>query len=162
MRMSKGKLFNMKKTLFFTVLLFLLSCGCTLSAQNINRMVRELESPGAGSSGQVKVTHHGDVSETLNALQGNGQSGTIRGYRIRIFFDNSQSARELAYSTQSRFNTLFPDTPTYISYEAPYFKVSVGNCLTQEEAIILWGKVKGDFDRAFVIREDISIAEFTK
>ena len=34
-------------------------------------------------------------------------------------------------------------------YENPYFRVTVGNCLTLEEAIILKGRVSGTFPKAF-------------
>lgn len=59
-----------------------------------------------------------------------------------------------------RFREIYPDIPAYLSYENPYFKVTVGNCLTSEEAIILLGKIRDAFDRAFLVREEISLSLF--
>jgi hypothetical protein len=44
-------------------------------------------------------------------------------------------------------------------YENPYFKVTVGNCLTEEEAIILKGRILSTFPKAFVKNEEFSIAD---
>ena len=82
------------------------------------------------------------------------------GYRVRIFLDNGQNARSSALAAKARFNEIYPDIPAYWKYEAPYFSVSVGNCLTSEEAIILWGKINSAFDQAFIIRTDIPLSLF--
>ena len=88
-------------------------------------------------------------------------SGTkIPGYRVRIFLDNGQNARASANGAIARFREIYPDIPAYLSYENPYFKVTVGNCLTSEEAIILLGKIRDAFDRAFLVREEISLSLF--
>ena len=42
-----------------------------------------------------------------------------------------------------------------MGYDIPYFKVSVGNCLTPEEAIILKERVSATFPKAFVKREEL-------
>ena len=44
-------------------------------------------------------------------------------------------------------------------YELPNFKVMVGYFLTSEEALVLWGKIKGEFERALVIRADITLED---
>ena len=75
---------------------------------------------------------------------------------------NSQSARRDAVTAQENFSSLFPQEQSYLTYENPYFKVAVGNCTTQEEAIILLGRVRGSFPKAFIMRESIDIGEFTR
>ena len=47
----------------------------------------------------------------------------------------------------------------YVTYENPYFKVSVGNCTTQEEALVLLEDVKRYFPKAFIMRENIPLEE---
>ena len=43
---------------------------------------------------------------------------------------------------------------------AAYFRVTVGNCLTLEEAIILKGRVSGTFPKAFPKSEPLSLRDF--
>ena len=86
----------------------------------------------------------------------------VNGYRIVIFMSNSQTARRDAVAAQENFTALFPQEQSYLSYENPYFKVAVGNCTTKEEAIILLGRLRGTFPKAFIMHENIDIAEFTR
>lgn len=109
----------------------------------------------------VQVTEQGDaatiVSNNLEAPQ-----KAINGYRIVIFMSNSQTARRDAIAAQENFSLLFPQEQSYLSYENPYFKVAVGNCTCQEEAIILLGRLRGTFPKAFIMRESINVGEFTR
>ena len=47
-------------------------------------------------------------------------------------------------------------------YDTPYFKVTVGDCLTAEEAIVLKGKVSATFPKAFVKNEEVSLADLLR
>ena len=68
----------------------------------------------------------------------------FKGYRIGIFFDNGAEPGQCVAAKQT-FETAFPDIPVYLVYENPYFKVSAGNCVTSEEAIVLLGKIRSQF-----------------
>lgn len=109
----------------------------------------------------VQITEYGDAATIVD---GNLKTSpkAINGYRIVIFMSNTQSARRDAVATQENFAALFPQERHYLSYENPYFKVAVGNCTTQEEAIILLGRLRGSFPKAFIMRENIEIGEFTR
>ena len=41
-------------------------------------------------------------------------------------------------------------------YESPWFSVSVGNCLSAEEAVILKGRVAQTFPKAFLKNETLA------
>lgn len=86
----------------------------------------------------------------------------VNGYRIVIFMSNHQTARRDALAAQENCAALFPGEQSYLTYENPYFKVAVGNCTSQEEAIILLGRLRGTFPKAFIMRENINIGEFTR
>ncbi len=79
----------------------------------------------------------------------------INGYRVRIFFDNKQTARTESEKTLKKFEQMFPDILAYRTYTNPYFKVTVGDCRTKSEAMVLLGRVKKDFPSAFVVKENI-------
>lgn len=87
---------------------------------------------------------------------------SVNGYRIVIFMNNTQSARRDALAVQESFAQLYPTESSYLSYDNPYFKVTVGNYSSQEEATILLGKIRRSFPKAFIMRESIPTVEFTK
>ena len=73
----------------------------------------------------------------------------------------SQAMRE-ALAAKQTFETAFPDIPVYLVYENPYFKVSAGNCVTSEEAIVLLGKIRSQFPEAYLMREDLTVADLIR
>lgn len=107
----------------------------------------------------VEVREHGDAGAAVTAAAATAERTTVKGYRVGIFYDNSQDARSLAAEAEESFVQSFPDIPVYKDYRNPYFIVSVGNCLSSEEATVLWGRVKSLFPKAHITRTDIPIAE---
>ena len=109
----------------------------------------------------VEVLEVGDAA-TIVEQNLRQEPKAVNGYRIVIFMSNSQTARRDAVAAQENFTTLFPNEQSYLSYENPYFKVAVGNCTSQDEAIILLGRLRHTFPKAFIVRESINISEFTR
>ena len=93
------------------------------------------------------------IRSSLNALVDRNSGTLYNGFRIRIFIDSSRSAREKSLSEMRRFNELYPSVMAYRSYDAPNFKVSVGNFRNRVEAEAFLRKVKSSFPDAFVVRE---------
>ncbi|WP_165958115.1 SPOR domain-containing protein [Segetibacter sp. 3557_3] len=59
------------------------------------------------------------------------RSGKIRGYRIQVI---NTSKREEANTVKAEMLRRFPDEKTYLLYQAPHFRVRVGNFLKQRDA----------------------------
>lgn len=84
---------------------------------------------------------------------------TISGYRVRIFFDNKQTARVESENALKKFEKMFPEILAYRTYANPYFKVTVGDCRTKSEAMALLGRIRKAFPSAFVVKENISFPD---
>ena len=57
------------------------------------------------------------------------------GYRIQVFSDrNQRTAKGEALSKERNIKASFPDMGTYISYDAPSWRLRVGDFRTREEA----------------------------
>lgn len=109
----------------------------------------------------INIVENGDAAPIVDANL-KGQTKWVSGYRIVIFMNMTPSARRDAVAAQESFSTLFPNEHTYLFYENPYFKVTVGNCTSQEEALILLGKIRHAFPKAFIMRENIPISELSR
>ena len=88
------------------------------------------------------------------ADKGGATSASSNGYRIQIF---SGSNRKAAYSAQSKFQTKFPETHTYLSYRDPNFKVKVGDFRSRLEAEKMIEEMKPAFGGLFIISEKINL-----
>ena len=73
------------------------------------------------------------------------------GYRIQVYSGNNQrTSKEEASSLQKKIKELSPGNETYIEFIAPFWKLSVGDFPTFEEASI----IKRDLHKAFPQRKN--------
>ena len=106
-------------------------------------------------SSEVAVDQSSVVEESMRNHIASNVNRTISGYRVRIFFDNKQTARQESELTHKRCSELYHDVVAYRTYTNPYFKVTVGDCRTKSEAMALLARIKKDFPSAFVVKENI-------
>ena len=158
---------------FSIVSVLFLILGGNVSAQNIDSLKSIVEplplmtydslkvqmEQGGDTMGVVKIFESGMLNRNLSEQVVRDGKQIITVSRISIFFDNSQNARADANETLLKFNELFPDILADMSHENPYFKVSVGICISTDEALILLNKLRAEFPKAFIVRERISVEE---
>ncbi len=109
----------------------------------------------SGDDADVNVRQSDNMLASMRQHIESNSKRTIPGYRVRIFFDNKQTARTESENTLKKFNGLFPDVMAYRIYVNPYFKVTVGDFRTKSEAMALLTRIKGAFPSAFVVKENI-------
>ncbi|HYX09984.1 MAG TPA: hypothetical protein VE912_24875 [Bacteroidales bacterium] len=129
--------------------------GQTPVYQNYTDFIRQLQEDHFP---QGKVTIHQD--ERINLLvykhieQRKKEQG-VPGYRIRIFSNSGQSARQNALQEKSRFMKDFPDINSYLIYDSPNFKIYVGDFRTKSQAIKAYKRIVQEFPYAFIINDQI-------
>lgn len=106
--------------------------------------------------GNVNIDQSPMVEKSVRSHVSANKERTLSGYRVRIFFDNRQTARTESEETLKRFQTLHRDVPAYRTYANPYFKVTVGDFRTKSEAMELLARIRSEFPSAFVVKESIS------
>lgn len=104
----------------------------------------------------VKINQTGEVRDAMRRHVSENGTRTMSGYRVRIFFDNKQTARVESEETLKRFESMYHDVVAYRTYANPYFKVTVGDFRTKSEAMELLERIKHEFPSAFVVKENIS------
>ena len=117
-----------------------------------------------GTAGGAKVNVHQTdvVKEAMGRHVAANSSRELSGYRVRIFFDNKQTARVESEETLKRFESMYHDVVAYRSYANPYFKVTVGDFRTKSEAFRLLERIRHEFPSAFVVKESISFPVIDK
>lgn len=116
----------------------------------------ELPSKSKGNAADVRVHQSSFISDAMREHIESNSSKQLSGYRVRIFFDNKQSARVDSETVMNKFEELYPSTASYRSYVNPYFKVTVGDFRTRSEAMQFLRMVSKDFPSAFIVRENIN------
>ena len=108
-----------------------------------------------GDEADVEIYQSQTVANSLREQVASNSKRQINGYRVRIFFDNRQSARVESEATLERFENMYHGVKAYRTYANPYFKVTVGDFRTKSEAMELLSRIKSEFPSAFVVKENI-------
>lgn len=116
----------------------------------------EMPSKFKGDAGDVNVLQNDALASAMAEHSVSNRSKALTGYRVRIFFDNKQTARAESEACLKRFEEQWHDFPAYRSYVNPYFKVTVGDFRTRSEAMQLLQKLRPSFPAAFIVKETIN------
>ncbi|MDR0836256.1 MAG: SPOR domain-containing protein [Tannerella sp.] len=95
-------------------------------------------------------------SNNIDVLDGKTYLKT-RGYRVQFYSGNDQrKSRGQAESLQEQLKKMYPDLQTYVRFNAPFWKLHVGNYRSWEEASQMLRTLRKDFPQ---IKNEIYIIE---
>ena len=105
--------------------------------------------------GKVTVNQPQEFEQAYRTYVSGNNDRKRNGYRIRLFFDNKQTARVESEELEKAFQLQFPQIPTYRSYTNPFFKVVVGDYRTKSDAIRELKNILPYYPKAIVVKENI-------
>ena len=159
----------MKRFLPHKFLLIILTgiCGFSfISAQNPYFSIFDMFDKMPGKGEGTVIIHQ---PESLKMLVGtridsdnvdmvNGKTYLItKGYRVQVYSGNDQrKSKDYAFYMQDQLRKKYPDIQTYVTYNAPFWKLHVGNYHSYEEASDMLRKLRQDFPQ---IKNEIYIVE---
>ena len=130
----------------------------TIQAQNetsVNTytIIDELESNTSSSQGEIRIHSDPKITallgfpvEEVSVSTGKSEYLRMPGFRIHVFMGNNpRQSRSEAFSKEKQIKEVFPDLSTYVTYEAPNWKLLVGDFMTKEEAVVF----KQNLQKAF-------------
>lgn len=158
----------------FILTLFIIFSG-VLRAQsenpddNVSTIFDTLQEPGIGK-GDVVIHQSNAIREMIGAhLHGANVETSeeesvlkIPGFRTQVFSGNNQrQSKDEAFNKEKEINEMFPEVPTYVSYNAPFWRLRVGDFRTHEEAYHLMRQLKQAFPsygkEMYIVQEEIRL-----
>lgn len=131
----------MKRWIFFTGILM----AFTANAQD--------------EEGKVTVHAEAAVEEFLQTRQLQfAADSSVNGYRIQIFISTD---RKQAMAEEEKFRNTFPGIPLYMKYDAPNFKLRVGDYNNKLEAQYLYKLLSTDYPRLFLVPDRVYPLNFS-
>jgi hypothetical protein len=85
----------------------------------------------------------------------NYASPGIDGYRVQVFSDAGNNAKDRAAAILQEFEVAFPGVPVYLTYQQPNFKVRAGDFRFKAEARKLQKTIQTNFPGSFIVRDFI-------
>lgn len=110
-----------------------------------------------GMTARVVVTETSDAAAAVARSASRRDEAGFNGYRVGLYSGNDSRAQENSLAAKETFEREFPDINVYWVYDNPYFKVTAGDCLTEEEAVMLLARVRRLFPKAYVVRAAMTI-----
>ena len=149
---------------FLVIFLFVLLPCLTLRAQEyrvengsaqvdstlMGRSILSVLGPG------VTVNQSRTMRSALDSYVSNNAAKKLSGFRIRVYFDNGQSARTRSESIARSISNAFPGIGVYRTFESPNFKVCVGDFRTKDEALKVYHALKATYPTAIILKETIN------
>lgn len=125
--------------------IFLLTCSFVL--QPVFSQIDESEKNDTLKSGFAKISekvdsksgevifHQDKRIESMMVENVSTSAAFANGFRVQVFSSNAHSAaKDQAFKLEQTLNENFPDYKVYVTYSSPFWKVRIGDFLTQQDA----------------------------
>lgn len=104
-----------------------------------------------------RVTHDKALDSLIQKRLAYYKDHPTQGYSVLFFSASGNHSGVAAEQANELFQFLYPETPTYLSYDAPYYKLKAGNFRTRLEASAFLARIQSDYPNAFVVRDVLDI-----
>ena len=104
----------------------------------------------------VTVNQSRTMRSALDSYVSNNAAKKLTGYRIRVYFDNGQNARNRSEAIARSISGTYPGIGVYRTFESPNFKVTVGDFRTKDDALKVFHSLKAAYPTAIILRETIN------
>lgn len=146
--------------------ILVISFVCFTSTLRSQDIFSRLTDDEAGQ-GVVEVVQDEQIKRLVGVstvVDSTGESQYIssQGYRIQVFSGNKQrTSKDEAFDKEKKLVTEYPDQPTYVTFNSPFWKLRLGDFRTFEEADDMLRDMRRKFPtfakEMFVVREEIKI-----
>lgn len=103
-----------------------------------------------------KVLQSDSLAKAMRIQLDKNRGRRTQGYRIRIYFDNSQNARAVSEQIVDTFKVHYPEVPVFRIYDNPYFKVTVGEFRSRSDAMRFMEAIRKEYPTVFLVKESFS------
>lgn len=114
------------------------------------------------SGGNVTITQPNWLRNLVGKTIFHTARASVRtGYRIQVYTSNMRGAKQEAYRLASRVRGAAPELSAYVTYSAPFWRLSVGDYGSRQEAQQQLNALRASHPRlmreAYIVREKVRI-----
>ncbi len=108
-------------------------------------------SEGSGQGSLSIVQDPGIAKLVAIHIDASSRSKVIDGFRIQLYLGSNNNAKNEATQVKTRLLSLFPNERPHVIYEAPFWRVQVGDFRSKNEALSLYKKLKPEFPSCYAV-----------
>ncbi len=128
-----------------------------VNAQNksAQELFEKVTSHNGSNNGFVEIIQPVEIEDLVGIhLDMNKRAGGIDGFRIQLYLGSSNYAKKEASEVKAKVLSLFQDEKIYMMYEAPFWRVQVGDFRSKSESLELYRKLKKEFPSCYPVPVD--------
>lgn len=104
--------------------------------------------------GIVKVDSPAQVESFMTGMKTTEYTPT--GFRVQLTSESGQGSQAMADDVKARFITNYKNVNAYLTWEAPNFKIRVGDFRTKFEASMFWKQIQAEFPNSYIVEDKIN------
>jgi hypothetical protein len=131
----------------FILLFLLVGMGVSAQSDTLAHYVRD-------GKGAVKMITGASVDGFMTAMK--TAEYTPAGFRVQLTSESGQGSQARANDVKARFMSNYKHVNTYLVWEAPNFKIRVGDFRSKFEAAMFWKQIQADFPNSYVVEDKIN------
>ncbi|MCC8154446.1 MAG: SPOR domain-containing protein [Tannerellaceae bacterium] len=165
----------MKRCLYVICIVMLMSLtgAFGLSAQELNlerSTIFDALTATSPGKGEVIVNQPNAIKNmvgTRSSVSGSERGENVnyiktQGYRVQVFSGNNQrSSKDEAFQKEKEVKQYFPEVHTYVSYNAPFWRLRVGDFSSHEQAYYLLRQLSDAFPKfgkeMYIVKEEVRV-----
>ena len=115
---------------------------------------QELNNPT--DKGNVTIIQDATIGQAIkDYTKAKKEEEGLFGYRIQVYFGTGHSAREKATDIRNKAITQFKNHKPHLIYQAPYFKLRIGDFRKKSDALKIMDDIKAIYPGAFIVKDYI-------
>lgn len=111
----------------------------------------KISNQGSGQGSLTIVQDPGIAKLVGIHMDASNRSKVIDGFRIQLYLGSNNNAKNEATQVKTRLLSLFPNERPHVIYEAPFWRVQVGDFRSKNEALSLYKKLKPEFPSCYAV-----------
>ncbi len=137
------------------ILIFLLTGFVVVEAQNPAIKEHDVKE-GRDVSRDERVDVLQDAHRKFN------QQAGMNGFRVQIYTDSGNRSKLRTDRLKADFDSRYPNVPSYISYDEPYYRIRVGDFRTRLDALRFLNEVSSTYLSAIIVVDKINFPPLDK
>lgn len=137
--------------IFLVIAFCLVFIGLNSQVKSVENIFSEI-SEESQDSGSVIFFQEPGLEDIVGIhIDSNKRNRGIDGFRIQLYLGSNKNAKKEATQIKGKLLSLFPEEKPYIMYEAPFWRVQVGDFRSKNEALALYRMLKKEFPSCYTV-----------
>lgn len=104
---------------------------------------------------QVQVYYGPGIEEHVENYRQQAAKTKTKGFRVQLLSLNGPKAKDEVQQARQLFIKSWPEHAAYVTWDAPNWKLRVGDFRTRLDATLFWKQIYTHFPQSYVVMDEV-------